>query len=50
MHALLLGGSKVEHLRQNVEAAARGPLPDDVLTACVEVGAVLRGPMPVYNR
>jgi len=50
VHALLLGGSKVEHLRQNIEAAARGPLPDDVLTACAEVGAALRGPMPAYNR
>ncbi|MEB8341383.1 aldo/keto reductase [Streptomyces endophyticus] len=48
--ALLLGGSKVDHLRANIAAAARGPLPGDVLTACDEVGARLRGPMPAYNR
>ncbi|MFJ9081924.1 aldo/keto reductase [Streptomyces sp. NPDC102384] len=48
--ALLLGGSKVEHLKANIAAAAQGPLPEDVLTACDEVGARLRGPMPAYNR
>ncbi|MER7786733.1 aldo/keto reductase [Streptomyces sp. NPDC097640] len=48
--ALLLGGSKVEHLKANIAAAAAGPLPADVLAACDEVGARLRGPMPAYNR
>ncbi|MFF3495502.1 aldo/keto reductase [Streptomyces sp. NPDC002795] len=48
--ALLLGGSKVDHLTANIAAAAQGPLPEDVLTACDEVGARLRGPMPAYNR
>ncbi|QXG78059.1 aldo/keto reductase [Modestobacter sp. L9-4] len=48
--ALLLGGSKVAQLEQNVAAAAAGPLPPDVVTACDEVGATLRGPMPAYNR
>lgn len=48
--ALLLGGSRVEHLRANLAAAAAGPLPDDVRAACAEVGASLRGPMPAYNR
>jgi aryl-alcohol dehydrogenase-like predicted oxidoreductase len=48
--ALLLGGSKVDQLRQNVAAAAAGPLPADVVAACDEVGATLRGPMPAYNR
>lgn len=48
--ALLLGGSKVDQLRQNVAAAAAGPLPADVVAACNEVGAALRGPMPAYNR
>ncbi|MFI0816019.1 aldo/keto reductase [Streptomyces sp. NPDC021098] len=48
--ALLLGGSKVEHLKANIAAAAEGPLPADVLAACDETGARLRGPMPAYNR
>jgi aryl-alcohol dehydrogenase-like predicted oxidoreductase len=48
--ALLLGGSKVAQLEQNVAAAAAGPLPPDVVAACDEVGATLRGPMPAYNR
>lgn len=48
--ALLLGGSKVDHLKANIAAAAAGPLPSDVLAACEEVGARLRGPMPAYNR
>lgn len=48
--ALLLGGSRIEHLRANVAAASAGPLPEDVVAACDEVGARLRGPMPAYNR
>ncbi|MER8156368.1 aldo/keto reductase [Streptomyces sp. NPDC094472] len=48
--ALLLGGSRVEHLRANLAAATDGPLPVDVTAACDEVGAQLRGPMPAYNR
>ncbi|MFE2447650.1 aldo/keto reductase [Streptomyces sp. NPDC059426] len=48
--ALLLGGSRVEHLSANLAAATAGPLPADVTAACDEVGAQLRGPMPAYNR
>lgn len=48
--AVLLGGSKPEQLRANLEAGARGPLPPDVLDACDAVGATLHGPMPAYNR
>ncbi|MGP3939621.1 aldo/keto reductase [Streptomyces sp. 6N106] len=48
--ALLLGGSRIEHLRSNLDAATAGPLPADVTAACDEVGARLRGPMPAYNR
>ncbi|WP_290056471.1 aldo/keto reductase [Amycolatopsis solani] len=48
--ALLLGGSRVEQLQANIDAVARGPLPDDVVAACDEVGDALRGPMPAYNR
>jgi aryl-alcohol dehydrogenase-like predicted oxidoreductase len=48
--SVLLGGSKVSHLRANLAAAAKGPLPDDVVKACADVGVALRGPMPAYNR
>jgi aryl-alcohol dehydrogenase-like predicted oxidoreductase len=48
--AVLLGGSKPAQLQANIAAAARGPLPDDVVAACDEVGATLAGPMPAYNR
>jgi len=47
---ILLGGSKTSHLRANIEALYRGPLPDDLGSACDEVGTALRGPMPAYNR
>lgn len=48
--SILLGGSRIAHLRQNIDAVAAGPLPDDVVAACSEVGAALRGPMPAYHR
>ncbi|GAB3273812.1 aldo/keto reductase [Sinomonas notoginsengisoli] len=48
--SVLLGGSKVEQLRANIQAVASGPLPADVVEACDKVGATLRGPMPAYNR
>jgi aryl-alcohol dehydrogenase-like predicted oxidoreductase len=48
--SVLLGGSKVAHLQANLAAAEKGPLATDVITACDEVGARLRGPMPAYHR
>ncbi|NRD25034.1 aldo/keto reductase [Frigoribacterium sp. VKM Ac-2836] len=48
--SVLLGGSRPEQLTANVAAIADGPLPDEVLTACDEVGRSLRGPMPPYAR
>jgi len=47
---ILLGGSKVDHLHSNIAAVAKGPLDADVVEACDDVGAALRGPMPSYNR
>ena len=47
---ILLGGSKVSHLQSNIDALGRGPLPADLVAACDDVGAALRGPMPAYNR
>jgi aryl-alcohol dehydrogenase-like predicted oxidoreductase len=48
--SILLGGSKVGQLRANIEAAAKGPLPEDVAGSCDEIVAGIRGPMPKYNR
>ncbi|MCT9625804.1 aldo/keto reductase [Pseudarthrobacter equi] len=48
--SILLGGSKIEQLQANIAAAAKGPLPGDVVAACDAVAAETRGPMPNYNR
>jgi aryl-alcohol dehydrogenase-like predicted oxidoreductase len=48
--SVVLGSSKVGHLRDNIAAVASGPLDPDVSLACDAVGADLRGPMPAYNR
>lgn len=48
--SVLIGGSRTEHLRNNIAALRAGPLPDAVLDACDAVGTRLRGPMPAYNR
>ena len=48
--SILLGGSKLEQLQANIAAAAKGPLPADIVAACDAVAAETRGPMPKYNR
>lgn len=48
--AVLVGGDQVIHLRANIAALARGPLPADVLDACAAISDPLKGPMPAYNR
>ncbi|HYJ54432.1 MAG TPA: aldo/keto reductase [Mycobacterium sp.] len=48
--SILLGGSKVDHLKSNIAAVAKGPLDAELVAACDDVGAALRGPMPNYNR
>jgi aryl-alcohol dehydrogenase-like predicted oxidoreductase len=47
---ILLGGSKVEHLQANITSIGKGPLDADIVAACDDIGAALRGPMPNYNR
>ncbi len=47
---ILLGGSKVSHLESNLAAIAAGPLDDEIVTACDDIGAALHGAMPNYNR
>jgi len=48
--SLLLGGSKISHLKANLDVIANGPLTQDILDACETVGDSLSGPMPAYNR
>nr|WP_026875388.1 aldo/keto reductase [Jiangella gansuensis] len=48
--SVLIGASRPAHLAANLEALARGPLPDDIVERCDDVGRELRGPMPAYNR
>ena len=48
--SILLGGSRIEQLQANIDAAAKGPLPADIVRACDDVTAEIRGPMPNYNR
>ncbi len=48
--SVLIGGSKTKQIEANIAAAEAGPLPDDVIAACDEVGTALKGPMPAYNR
>ncbi|WP_157154993.1 aldo/keto reductase [Diaminobutyricimonas sp. LJ205] len=50
VQGVLIGGSRVTHVEENISALLRGPLPADVSAAADEVGAELRGPMPAYNR
>ena len=47
--SIILGVSKVEHLRQNL-AACQGRLDEATLAACDEAWATLRGPHFRYNR
>jgi aryl-alcohol dehydrogenase-like predicted oxidoreductase len=48
--AVLVGASSVEQLHRNIAAAERGPLDADLMAACDDVWADLRGPVPAYNR
>lgn len=48
--SVILGASRFEHLRENLEAARKGPLPEGTLAACDEAWERLRGPTPAYNR
>lgn len=48
--SVILGASRMEHLGENLDAAERGPLPDEILAECDAAWTGLRGPTPVYNR
>ena len=47
---VILGASKMEHLKQNLEAVEHGPLTPDTVAACDGVWQKLRGATPKYNR
>jgi aryl-alcohol dehydrogenase-like predicted oxidoreductase len=47
---IILGASRLEQLRQNLDALADGPLPPETAAACDRVWGALRGVTPKYNR
>ncbi len=48
--SVILGASRIEHLKANIEAALSGPLPAEVIDESRDVWLKLRGPAPQYNR
>lgn len=48
--SVILGASKIEHLKANIRAAATEPLSPVIREECDEVWRKLRGPTPFYNR
>ena len=48
--AVLVGGSRIEHIASNLAALQAPPLSASGIAVCEDVGAQLRGPMPTYNR
>jgi aryl-alcohol dehydrogenase (NADP+) len=47
---IILGASKLDHLRENLDACGDGELPAEILHGCDEVWGLLRGAAPKYNR
>lgn len=46
--AILIGASKIEHLKQNLETVKAGPLPDDIVEAFQQAWIITRGDSPEY--
>lgn len=46
--AILIGASKLTHLKQNMETIKAGPLPEDVVTAFESAWTVTKGDSPEY--
>jgi len=46
--AILIGASKLQHLRQNLETVKAGPLPEDVVAAFESAWTVTKGDSPKY--
>jgi aryl-alcohol dehydrogenase-like predicted oxidoreductase len=47
---VILGASGLEQLKQNLDAAASGPLSTELLAICEEIWPTLRGVAPAYQR
>ncbi|MDQ3667945.1 MAG: aldo/keto reductase [Acidobacteriota bacterium] len=50
LDCVILGASKLEQLKQNLNLLDEGPLLPEVVELCDEVWKDLRGPTPIYNR
>ncbi|MCU4747986.1 MULTISPECIES: aldo/keto reductase [unclassified Streptomyces] len=50
VNGVLVGSSTLGHLRANITAAGRGPLPPEALDRIDAVWQTLRGPAPAYHR
>ncbi|WP_316316712.1 aldo/keto reductase, partial [Clavibacter michiganensis] len=48
--AVLIGGSRISNIRDNLAALSRGPLPTDLQDRLDSIPTALRGLMPAYNR
>ena len=46
--AILIGASKLSHLKQNIAAVQAGPLPEDVTAAFERAWALTKGDSPEY--
>ena len=46
--AILIGASKLNHLKQNMETIKAGPLPDDVVEAFAQAWTITKGDSPEY--
>jgi aflatoxin B1 aldehyde reductase len=46
--AILIGASKLDHLRQNIAAVKAGPLAEDVVEAFDAAWTIARGDSPEY--
>jgi aryl-alcohol dehydrogenase-like predicted oxidoreductase len=50
VNGVILGASSPEQLQENLDAVEDGPLPPELVAACDQVWAALRGVGPTYNR
>ncbi len=48
--SVILGATRMEHLKENMKACESGQLPEEILKGCDEIWQRLRGCTPNYNR
>ncbi len=46
--AILIGASKLHHLRQNMQTLQAGPLPEDIVEAFEQAWKITKGDSPEY--